>query len=77
MSNFSLPMNWVMLIFSSIMLRKLRLRQKNYFLIKTTCIFTSDIVNEKNWKAKLATKDDVADFIKKTDFDEKLKNINK
>ena len=28
-------------------------------------------------QAKLATKDDIADFVKQTDFDNKLKNINK
>ena len=28
-------------------------------------------------QTKLATKDDIADFIKETDFDQKIKNINK
>ena len=28
-------------------------------------------------QAKLVTKDDIADFVKETDFDKKLKNINK
>ena len=37
---------------------------------------TNDIVNEKI-KRKLATKYDIADFIKRTVFDEKLQSINK
>ena len=37
---------------------------------------TNDTVNEKI-KRKLATKYDIADFIKKTVFDEKLQSINK
>ena len=28
-------------------------------------------------QTKLATKDDIADFIKETDFDQKIKNLNK
>ena len=39
--------------------------------------FTEDIVDAKLTQAKLATKDDSADFVKKLYFDNKLININK
>ena len=29
------------------------------------------------WQAYLASKSDIADFVRKTDFDNKLKNLNK
>ena len=36
-----------------------------------------EIVDAKLKQAKLATKDDIADFLKKAYFDDKLKTINK
>ena len=38
---------------------------------------TAGNFGERLKQAKLATKDDIADFVKKTYFDEKLININK
>ena len=38
---------------------------------------TTDTFAERLAQAKLATKNDIANFVKKTDFDDKLWNINK
>ena len=38
---------------------------------------TEDNVAARLAQTKLATKDDIADFIKETDFDQKIKNLNK
>ena len=38
---------------------------------------TADTFAERLAQAKLATKNDIANFVKKTDFDDKLWNINK
>ena len=37
----------------------------------------SDSFTARLKKANLASKNDIADFVKKTDFDDKLKNFNK
>ena len=38
---------------------------------------TEDNFVAKLAQAKLATKDGIADFVKETDFDQKIKNLNK
>ena len=38
---------------------------------------TADTFAERLAQAKLATKNDIANFVKKTDFDDELWNINK
>ena len=39
--------------------------------------FTSDNFAARLKQANLASKNDITDFVKKTDFDDKLKNLNK
>ena len=46
-------------------------------ITKTFNKFTSENVCARLAQANLASKSDVANFVKKTDFDNKLQNLNK
>ena len=48
-----------------------------YIITKTFNKFTSENVCARLAQANLASKSDVANFVKKTDFDNKLQNLNK
>ena len=49
----------------------------NILLLLNLIKLTAGNFAERLKQAKLTTKDDIADFIKKTNFDDKLKKINK
>ena len=49
----------------------------NILLLKNLKILRQKILSQDQHKQKLATKADIDDFVKKTDFADKLKNLSK
>ena len=50
---------------------------QNTLLLKNLISLTSENFAARLTQANLSSKNDIANFVKKTDFDDKLKNLNR